>query len=72
MRGVATGRKNHYGSRSGRGTEVAALFYSLIETAKLTGLEPPAYLREATHRAIANPGTITLPRDLLGENADTS
>jgi hypothetical protein len=28
------GRKNHYGSRSQRGTEVAALFYSLIESAK--------------------------------------
>jgi len=33
------GRKNHYGSRSQRGTEVAALFYSLIESAKLAGAE---------------------------------
>jgi hypothetical protein len=31
LRGVAIGRKNHYGSRSERGTRVAALFYSLIE-----------------------------------------
>jgi transposase len=65
LRGVAVGRKNHYGSRSLRGTEVAALFYSLMETAKLSGVEPRRYLAEATRRAIANPGTVTLPRDIL-------
>jgi transposase len=65
MRALALGRKNHYGSRSQRGTRVAALFYSLIESAKLAGVEPAAYLTEATRRAIANPGTITLPRDVL-------
>lgn len=64
LRGVVIGRKNHYGSRSQRGTEVAALFYSLLESAKLSGVEPAGYLAEATRRAIANPGTITLPRDL--------
>jgi len=31
------GRKNHYGSKLRRGTEVAATLYSLLETAKLTG-----------------------------------
>jgi transposase len=61
IRGVAVGRKNHYGSRSLRGTEVAALFYTLIESAKLVGVNPVEYLRTATHRAIDNPGTITLP-----------
>ena len=44
---------------------MAALFYSLIESAKAYGHEPAYYLREATHRAIANPGTVTLPRDVL-------
>jgi hypothetical protein len=39
LRGVAVGRKNHYGSRSDRGTRVAALSYSLIESAKLCGVE---------------------------------
>lgn len=68
MRGVAIGRKNHYGSRSLRGTQVAALFYSLIESAKLVGAEPAAYLREATRRAIETPGTVTLPRHILIEN----
>jgi transposase len=52
-------RKNHCGSRSERGTRVAALFYSLIESAKLCGVEPRAYLREATLRAVGNPGTLT-------------
>ena len=64
LRGVVVGRKNHYGSRSERGTRVAALFYSLIESAKLCGVEPRAYLREATLRAVRNPGTATLARDL--------
>jgi transposase len=64
MRSVVLGRKNHYGSKSLRGTQVAALFYSLVESAKLAGLEPAGYLAEATRRAIANPGTVTLPRNL--------
>lgn len=59
LRGVAVGRKNHYGSRSERGTRVA-----LIESAWLAGVEPRAYLGDATRRAIGNPGTVTLPRDL--------
>ena len=62
--GVAVGRKNHYGSRSERGTPVAALFYSLIESAKLCGVEPRGYLREATLRAVRNPGAATLAREL--------
>ncbi len=64
LRGIALGRKNHYGSRSERGTRVAALCYTLLESAKLAGVEPAAYLAEATRRAIAMPGTVTLPRDL--------
>jgi len=64
LRGLVVGRKNHYGSRSKRGTEVAALFYTLLETAKLSRVDPAAYLRLAATRAIASPGTITLPSDL--------
>jgi transposase len=62
LRGVVLGRKNHYGSRSERGTEVAALFYSLIESAKLAGVEPDAYLR-ATRAAIRGQG-VPLPHEL--------
>ncbi len=48
-------------STSERGTRVAALLYSLIESAKRSGAEPKAYLGEAARRA---PGSVTLPRDL--------
>jgi hypothetical protein len=53
----------------GRGSCVAALFYSLIESAKLAGVEPPAYLREATLRAVRNPGTATPVRDFKSPEA---
>ena len=52
LRGVVVGRKNHYGSKSRRGTEVAALFYSLVESANLAGVEPKAYLRLAVRAAL--------------------
>jgi len=64
LRGVVLGRKNHYGSRSERGTEVAALFYSLLESAKLAGVEPKLYLLTATRATLANRGTVTLPHEL--------
>jgi transposase len=51
-RGPVVGRKNHYGSRSRRGTEVAALFYSLLESAKLADVEPKAYLQLAARAAL--------------------
>jgi hypothetical protein len=64
LRGVVVGRKNHYGSKSLRGTQVAALFYSLFETAKLCGEEPKAYVRRAALAAIRTPGAVTLPEAL--------
>jgi transposase len=65
LRGMVIGRKNHYGSRSQRGTEVAALFDRLIESAKLCGVEPKADLLHATYAALRNPGTVRLPHALL-------
>ena len=59
------GRKNHYGSHSKRGVEVAALLYTLFETAKLAGVDPHRYVLEATPRAIATPGAVTLPGELI-------
>jgi transposase len=47
IRGPVVGRKNHYGSKSRRGTEVAATLYSILETTKLHGIDPAAYLRAA-------------------------
>lgn len=64
LRGPVVGRKNHYGSRSRRGTEVAALFYSLFETAKLVGMEPKEYLRLALHAAMTGQ-QIPLPHEMV-------
>lgn len=62
-RGPVVGRKNHYGSRSVRGTEVAATFYSLIESAKLNGIDPRFYLRVAVH-ASQRGHPVPLPHEL--------
>ncbi len=63
FRGPVVGRKNHYGSKSAKGTEVAAVFYSLLETAKLVGVDPTRYLREAV--LAARRGEVLLPHQLL-------
>jgi transposase len=66
LRGIVLGRKNHYGSKSRRGTEVAAVFYTLIESAKLANVEPAAYLLAATNAALADPSaTPLLPGDIV-------
>jgi transposase len=62
IRGPVVGRKNHYGSKSKRGTEAAATLYSLIETAKLHNVDPARYLREAVRAA--DRGEALLPWDL--------
>jgi len=59
IRGPVVGRKNHYGSKSRRGTEVASTFYTLLETAKLNELNPAAYLVEAV--LAARRGEVLLP-----------
>ncbi|CAA2145157.1 hypothetical protein MBLL_04279 [Methylobacterium bullatum] len=46
LRGVAVGRKNYLSAGLDRGAERAATFYTLIETAKLNGLDTEAYLRD--------------------------
>lgn len=63
LRGPVIGRKNYYGSRSLRGTEVAAIFYSLFESAKLVGVDPKEYLRTAL-RAAMNGEVIPLPHEV--------
>ena len=52
LRSVVVGRKNHYGSRSQRGTEVAAIFYTLTECARLNGIDAREYIREVATRWI--------------------
>jgi transposase len=51
IRGPVVGRRNHLGSKSRRGTEVAATMYTVLETAKLHGIDPAAYLIAALHAA---------------------
>jgi transposase len=59
IRGPVIGRKNHYGSKSRRGTQVAAILYSLVETAKIHDVDPAKYLLEAVRAA--ERGEILLP-----------
>ena len=63
LRGPVVGRRNHFGSKSVRGTEMAAILYSLVETAKVCGLDPIAYLLEVATRARRTPGAVLLPAD---------
>jgi len=55
LRGVALGRKNYLFMGSDEGGERAASLYSLLETAKLNGLDPQAYLREMITRIADHP-----------------
>ena len=65
LRGPVVGRRNHFGSKSRRGTEVASVLYSLAETAKLCGVEPRAYFEEAICRARVSPGCVFFPWEML-------
>ena len=66
--GVVLGRKNHHGSRSLRGTEVAALFYSLVESAKLVGVNSDDDLHAALDAAL-NEREIPLAHQLAAKLA---
>ena len=52
LRNPVLGRKTYYGSKSRRGTEAAAILYSLVDSARLAGVEPEAYLRHAILAAL--------------------
>lgn len=55
LRGVGLGRKNYLFFGSDAGGERAAAIYSLVETAKLNGLDPEAYLRDVLGRIAEHP-----------------
>jgi len=55
LRCVALGRKNYLFAGSDKGGERAAAIYSLIETAKLNGLDPEAWLRDVLARIADHP-----------------
>ena len=50
MRPIALGRKNHLFMGSERGGKSAAIAYTLIETAKLNGVDPQAWLTDVLGR----------------------
>lgn len=52
---IALGRKNYLFAGSDTGGERAAAIYSLIETAKLNGLDPEAWLRDILTRIADHP-----------------
>jgi transposase len=69
LRGPVLGRRNHFGSKSVRGTEMAAILYSLVETAKVCGIDPTAYLVEVATRTRRTPGAVLLPADFKASPA---
>jgi transposase len=64
IRGPVVGRKNHYGSKSRRGTEVASRLYTILETCKLHDVDPAAYLHAAV--LAADRGEVLLPWNFAG------
>lgn len=71
LRGPVIGRVNHFGSRSKRGTEAAAILYSFVESAKLAGVEPSAYLEHAARCALRGE-VVPLPHEVAGAPEATS
>ena len=55
VRPVSLGRKNWLFAGSDTGGERAAIFYTLIRSAKMNGLEPEAYLRDVLTRIGEHP-----------------
>jgi hypothetical protein len=70
LRAVAVGRRNYLFAGSDSGGERAAVFYGLIATAKLNGLDPEAYLRQVLSRIADHP--INRIEELLPWNIATS
>ncbi len=50
MRGIALGRKNYLFAGSDTGGDRAASIYTIVQTAKLNGVNPEAYLRDTLGR----------------------
>ena len=55
LRGVAIGRKNYLFAGSDAGGRRAAVMYSLIESAKLNGINPQLYLADLLTRIADHP-----------------
>lgn len=69
LRGPVVGRRNHFRSKSVRGTEAAAILYTLVESAKASGIDTIAYLVEVATNARRSPGAVLLPADFVAAHA---
>ena len=63
-------RKCSYGSHSDRGLLVTAVFYSLFESAKLSGVNPVGYVNACLRESLAKPGTVLLPWEYARQQED--
>ena len=70
--GPGGGGRNHFGSTSRRGTWVASVLYSVLETAKLCHVDPAACLVEATTRARRGDTTPLMPWDYARLSAEVT
>ena len=57
LRGIAIGRKSWLFAGSDRGGERAAAMFTLIETAKLNGIDPQAWLTDVLGRIADHPAS---------------
>ena len=64
MRAIALGRKNYLFVGSEAGGKATAIAYTLIETAKLNGVDPQAWLADTLKR-LANGHRINAIGDLM-------
>jgi transposase len=55
IRPLALGRKNWLFAGSDTGGERAAMIYTIVETAKLNGIDPHRYLADVLGRIAAHP-----------------
>lgn len=54
IRGSVVGRKNHYGSKTIKTAEVAAVWYSIVETCKANNVNPRIYILSAIKDILSN------------------
>ena len=71
MRCVALGRKNYLFAGSNAGGDRAASIYTLVQTAKLNGVDPEAYLR-STLSQVAEGHPISRINELMPWNRTTA
>ena len=68
MRPIALGRKNHLFAGSEGGAQTWAILASLINTAKLNGVDPFVWLVDVAERIVSGRTTINRIDDLLAWN----